>query len=304
MGSKTWMAGTSPAMTKASKKLSPPEKPDLHSAPTSLPPRPASAGAGQAERIGRRPEIGPNLPTIGPSSRHDRWSGGEAPASGPSIPGHGSLAKLPAGFAKPVEGAMSARPPGASPALHSLRRCEGEKEKGTKGGARALKNSGGGALAKRVHPSPRWSGLDRGRHLAGARALSRTRPEGTRRLRRSSILDRARLSARVRCRRRSRPDGKALTYRQHRAYFVLMRVNLIIDDDVAAALAELRSQQKAPLDEVLNDLLRRGLKEMKAEACLPRKRFETKPVNLGTPRITNLDNVAEVLSMIEGEWRK
>jgi hypothetical protein len=96
----------------------------------------------------------------------------------------------------------------------------------------------------------------------------------------------------------------ALTFNQRPIYPSYMRIDVVLDQDVAAALAELRSKQKAPLDEVLNDLLRRGLKEMNAGPALPRKRFETKPVNLGTPRITNLDNVAEVLSMIEGEWRK
>jgi len=82
-----------------------------------------------------------------------------------------------------------------------------------------------------------------------------------------------------------------------------MRTTLTIDDDVAAALERLRRARDASLKDVINEALRRGLRDM---ATPPRqsKRFRTRSVDLGTPRLPNIDNVAELLAVIEGEAYK
>lgn len=82
-----------------------------------------------------------------------------------------------------------------------------------------------------------------------------------------------------------------------------MRTTLTIDDDVAAVLERLRRERDGNLRDVVNEALRRGLREMTAPAK-PRKQFRTRSVDLGTPRLPNIDNVAEVLAIIEGEFYK
>jgi hypothetical protein len=82
-----------------------------------------------------------------------------------------------------------------------------------------------------------------------------------------------------------------------------MRTTLTIDDDVAAALERLRKTRDASLKDLVNDALRRGLKDM----TTPPKRgepFRTKSVNLGKMRVASIDNVADVLAIIEGETFK
>jgi hypothetical protein len=79
-----------------------------------------------------------------------------------------------------------------------------------------------------------------------------------------------------------------------------MRTTLTIDDDVAMALERMRKSRDASLKEIVNDVLRRGLKDMNAPQK-PRPRFRTRAVDLGESRIPNLDNIAEVLAVAEGE---
>ena len=79
-----------------------------------------------------------------------------------------------------------------------------------------------------------------------------------------------------------------------------MRTTLSLDEDVAAQLDRLRKARGGSLKALVNEALRRGLKQM-----LSRKRqskpFRTEAVELGRCRIGNLDNVAEALSVAEGE---
>ncbi len=79
-----------------------------------------------------------------------------------------------------------------------------------------------------------------------------------------------------------------------------MRTTLTIDDDVAATLQQLRRNRDANLKDLVNEALRRGLREMGARPK-PRKPFRTKSVDAGALLIPNLDNVAEVLAVVEGE---
>lgn len=79
-----------------------------------------------------------------------------------------------------------------------------------------------------------------------------------------------------------------------------MRTTLTLDDDVAAALERLRKERRQSLRAVVNETLRRGL----GKPGRPRKpgaRFRTRALSLGRCRLDNLDNIAEVLAVAEGE---
>ena len=82
-----------------------------------------------------------------------------------------------------------------------------------------------------------------------------------------------------------------------------MRTTLTLDDDVAVALEKMRRNRDMGLKELVNDALRRGLKDMSAR---PKQRepFQTNPVSLGRLRISSLDNIAETLAAAEGEGFK
>jgi len=79
-----------------------------------------------------------------------------------------------------------------------------------------------------------------------------------------------------------------------------MRTTLTIDEDVAIELERLRKARDVSYKELVNETLRLGLKQMKAPGK-PRKPFRTRVVDLGEPRLKNLDNIAEVLAFAEGE---
>ncbi len=79
-----------------------------------------------------------------------------------------------------------------------------------------------------------------------------------------------------------------------------MRTTLTIDDDVAATLQRLRGKRDASLKDLINEALRRGLRDMSTPSK-QRKPHRTPSAHLGTPRIPNIDNIAEVLAVIEGE---
>jgi hypothetical protein len=79
-----------------------------------------------------------------------------------------------------------------------------------------------------------------------------------------------------------------------------MRTTLTLDDDVAATLERLRKNSDSGLKELINDALRRGLKDMSAR---PKRiqSFRTKSVALGRVRLASIDNVGEALALAEAE---
>jgi hypothetical protein len=78
-----------------------------------------------------------------------------------------------------------------------------------------------------------------------------------------------------------------------------MRTTLTIDDDVATEIEAVRRHRQLNLKDIVNEALRRGLREMRAP---PRKRkpFRTQTFNLG-PALINIDNVWEAIAIVEGE---
>jgi hypothetical protein len=81
-----------------------------------------------------------------------------------------------------------------------------------------------------------------------------------------------------------------------------MRTTLTIDDDVAVQLERLRRARKASFRDIVNDALRRGLRDM-AAPLKKRKLFRTRTFHMGEPLI-NIDNTAEALAYMEGEGFK
>ena len=79
-----------------------------------------------------------------------------------------------------------------------------------------------------------------------------------------------------------------------------MRTTLTIDDDIAIVLTRLRKSRGVRLRDLINEALRRGLQDMK-QRPKDRREFRTEAVDLGRVKIGNLDNIAEVLSISEGD---
>ena len=78
-----------------------------------------------------------------------------------------------------------------------------------------------------------------------------------------------------------------------------MRTTLTIEDDIAVQLERLRRSRDVSLKDLVNEALRRGLREMTSK---PKKRepFRTQAFDLG-PFLVNIDNVAAALAYAEGE---
>ena len=79
-----------------------------------------------------------------------------------------------------------------------------------------------------------------------------------------------------------------------------MRTTLTIDDDVAAELDRLRRVRDVGLKEIVNDALRRGLRDMTA-APKRKKPSRTQPLESGGLLVASIDNIAELLAEVEGE---
>ena len=84
---------------------------------------------------------------------------------------------------------------------------------------------------------------------------------------------------------------------------LFMRTTLTIDDDVAAVLERLRKSRDASLKDLINEALRRGLKDMSSRTKR-RERLQTRAVALGQLRIAGLDDIGEALTIAEGEAYK
>ncbi len=78
-----------------------------------------------------------------------------------------------------------------------------------------------------------------------------------------------------------------------------MRTTLTLDSDVATQVEQLRRDRNTPLKAVINEALRRGLREMTAKPG-KRKRFRTKTVALGPCLVGSVDDVGGLLAEEDG----
>ncbi len=81
-----------------------------------------------------------------------------------------------------------------------------------------------------------------------------------------------------------------------------MRTTLTIEDDVAVQLDCLQRKRKQSLKDIVNDALRRGLREMQTQPR-QRKPFRTTTHDMGQ-FLVNVDNVAGAIAHAEGEDSK
>jgi hypothetical protein len=79
-----------------------------------------------------------------------------------------------------------------------------------------------------------------------------------------------------------------------------MRTTLTIEADIAAVLERLRKTRDASLKDLVNEALRRGLRDMDHRAR-GRRPFRTQSADLGRLKLGSIDNIGEVLAIIEGE---
>lgn len=79
-----------------------------------------------------------------------------------------------------------------------------------------------------------------------------------------------------------------------------MRTTLTLDDDVAAMLERLRKTRGGSFKRLVNEALRIGLRQVAAPARR-RPPARTRAVDLGRCMPGNVDNVAEVLAVAEGD---
>lgn len=77
-----------------------------------------------------------------------------------------------------------------------------------------------------------------------------------------------------------------------------MRTTLTLDDDVAARLKRLTSFSS--FKEAVNAALRAGLDQLESPAAQPKAPYHIRSIKLGA-KITNIDNIAEILDIIEGK---
>lgn len=78
-----------------------------------------------------------------------------------------------------------------------------------------------------------------------------------------------------------------------------MRTTLTIDSDVAASLERLRKARQGSLKDLINEALRRGIKDMTARPK-PREPFRTRAVDVGEVLVP-IDNISEALAVADGE---
>ena len=79
-----------------------------------------------------------------------------------------------------------------------------------------------------------------------------------------------------------------------------MRTTLTLDEDVAAQLNQLREARNVPLKSLVNEALRSGLQAL-AQPEQPRQPHSTRTVDLGRCLLGPIDDIAETLSIAEGE---
>jgi hypothetical protein len=77
-----------------------------------------------------------------------------------------------------------------------------------------------------------------------------------------------------------------------------MRTTLTLEKDVAESIKRLLKRRGTSMKALINDALRLGLSQL--ERPQPKKAFRTKAVSL-KPRASNVDDIAEVLALAEGD---
>lgn len=83
-----------------------------------------------------------------------------------------------------------------------------------------------------------------------------------------------------------------------------MRTTLSLDDDIAAQLRRIQVESGRKWKDVVNDLVRLGLREYTSERRRPATVRRTESVRLGVPFFDDISNVHETLTLADGESRR
>jgi hypothetical protein len=82
-----------------------------------------------------------------------------------------------------------------------------------------------------------------------------------------------------------------------------MRTTLTLDEDVAVLLKRVLARRKDGLKAVVNEALRQGLRQLGAPPAR-KAAYRTPSVDTGRCLLPNVDDIAEVLTLTEGDWHK
>jgi len=80
-----------------------------------------------------------------------------------------------------------------------------------------------------------------------------------------------------------------------------MRITITLDEDVAIELKKPCADRGLRLEAVVNDALRAGLRALRDSGDGGASEYRTRSVSLGRPTYPDLDNVAELLAVAEGD---
>jgi hypothetical protein len=83
-----------------------------------------------------------------------------------------------------------------------------------------------------------------------------------------------------------------------------VRTTLTLDEDVRIDLERACRERNQKLRTVVNEALRAGLLALRSEPRRTLEPYRTQPVSLGRPRLPDLDNIAEILAVAEGDDRR
>lgn len=83
-----------------------------------------------------------------------------------------------------------------------------------------------------------------------------------------------------------------------------MRTTLTLDDDVAAELERVRRAGSKTFKEVVNEALRAGLEALRTTTVRPRSRATWPTYDGRGLKLSNVDNVGEILELLDDDDRR
>ena len=80
-----------------------------------------------------------------------------------------------------------------------------------------------------------------------------------------------------------------------------MRTTVTLEADVVAALRDAQQRTGAGQKTLINEALRRGLRELATPTSRPREPYRTEPFDPGPPAVSGIHSVYDLLAFAEGE---
>lgn len=80
-----------------------------------------------------------------------------------------------------------------------------------------------------------------------------------------------------------------------------MRTTLTLEPDVVSSLREVERRTRAGRKALINEALRRGLREIAQAESAPAAPYRTEPFDPGSPAVVGIHSVSDLLAFAEGE---